>query len=132
MMLAYVADNPWFAKEANMQEAAIKAARAYKTANPGALPDEVINFMTLNVKQQFPDYFVSGDDDDDSAPQKKRGSGVGKSSSTTSSASKRGKSKKTVSDLNEMQRDIGNKFVRQGIYKDIGEYIAELDKLGEI
>ena len=131
-IMEFIADNPWFIKDKVLRQQADKLADDYRKANPDAsLTDVLEQVATLSPgkSDQQEDINKVGDDHGDTRPPP---GSVGASSTTTRPSSKRGHKKKTLSDLDPMHREIGQRFVRDGAFASIDDYITELERIGEI
>lgn len=127
----WMSKNPWYQNDPEKQEFADNIGMGYKSRNPNATAQEVLNFVD---KQMEKFYSPSNNDEEDDSPSssKKSSSPVAQSNTTTTPKnSKRGK-KKGYNDLNDTQKQIAQKFVDSGAFNNVDEYIAELEKIGDL
>ena len=118
-------ENKWYDNNPVLAAAADRLAEQY-VANQqynGHQPDfeETVNYVTKELKKEFPDKIG------------------GKKKQTTTTVNETtynntgGKSKKaSVSKLSDEQKKIGQKFVKQGIVKNLNEYAQQLADIGDI
>lgn len=108
---SWVEENKWYQKDAEMREFADSIGMGYAQTHPNQDPEEVLKYVTGQVKKRFQDKFVN--------PNRNKPGAVGTSDTNTES---RGSFQ-----LTEDERRVMNTFVRTGIMtKD--EYIAEVKK----
>ena len=123
----YVDNNKWYRTSSDMREYADTVAVGYKTTNPQATIDDILEYTDSQVKSRYPEKFGN---------QAPSASPVAVTGRTTKPSSKRTNQKKTLNDLPANSRDmyaqIGQSFVDAGAVNSIDEYIAELEKIGEL
>lgn len=108
----WVDSNQWYKKDADMREYADFIGQRYANSNPDLDPEEVLVYVTKQVKTQFKDKFVN--------PNRAKPSAVEGASSTPSN--------KSSFELSDDERRVMNTFIRSGVMsKD--DYIAELKKM---
>lgn len=101
--------NSWYNKDQDMRQFADTLGLGYAQANPGIDPDDVLEYVSKQVKLAFRDKFEN--------PNRTKPSAVEGSSNATP--------KKDEVQLTDDERRVMNTFVRQGIMtKD--EYIAQV------
>lgn len=101
--------NTWYNKDQDMRQFADTLGLGYAQANPGMDPDDVLEYVSKQVKLAFRDKFEN--------PNRTKPSAVEGSSNATP--------KKDEVQLSDDERRVMNTFVRQGIMtKD--EYIAQV------
>lgn len=101
--------NAWYAKDTEMRQFADTLGLGYAQANPGLDPDEVLEYVTNQVKKTFKDRFEN--------PNRTKPSAVEGSSNA--------QPKKDDVQLTDDERRVMNTFVRQGIMTK-EEYIAQV------
>lgn len=104
--------NAWYGKDTEMRQFADTLGLGYAQANPGLDPDEVLEYVTNQVKKTFKDRFEN--------PNRTKPSAVEGSSNA--------QPKKDDVQLTDDERRVMNTFVRQGIMTK-EEYLAEVKKL---
>lgn len=110
----WVNSNPWYVNDLSLRGEADRIGLAYAAANPDKDPDEVVNFVSSQIKILHPDKFRN--------PNKTKPASVEGASTTKST-------KVTTSmDLTEEEERVMKTFVRQGIMTR-EEYIDELKKV---
>ena len=110
---AWVDKNQWYAKDQEMREYADVVGLGYSQANQGLDPEDVLKYVSAQVKARFKDKFEN--------PNRSRPSAVEGSAQPAPSKEK--------FELTEEERKVMNTFVRMGVYKNKDEYIAEIKKL---
>lgn len=106
-------DNKWFDADFDLQQFAVQYSEFYGTANPTKSFEEVMDVTTAEAKKRFPDKFG----------EKKPGNGqsaVDPGSDFTGVFG--GKGKKTEADLPAEAKAAGQRFVRDGVFKDLKAY----------
>lgn len=122
----WVKDNTWYRDNATLKEDADDFGIAFKTKNPNATFQEVLEHVTRKVKALHKEEFMP------KTPVKQ----VSTVESGTGSPSRKS-SKFGESDLNEVERDVMNRYVKLKIYGDIpvaeakAKYIQSLAKAKE-
>ena len=109
--ISWLGENKWYQKEVEMREFADSIGMGYAQTHPNQDPEEVLQYVTVQVKKRFPDKFVN--------PNRNKPGAVGTSDTNIES---RGSFQ-----LTEDERRVMNTFVRTGIMSK-EEYIAEVKK----
>jgi hypothetical protein len=105
----WTAKNTWYAKETKMRDYADMVGTNYASKNPTLDPEEVLKYVTSEVKERFKDKFVNPN----RAKQTVEGSSNGSSTA------------KPEFKMSDDERKVMNTFVRAGVMsKD--DYIKEL------
>lgn len=109
----WVGENKWYEKEQEMREYADVVGMGYAQRNPNLDPEEVLKYVTAQVKKQFNEKFVN--------PNRTKPSAVeGSNTSTTP--------RKESFELTEDERRVMNTFVRANVMtKD--DYIAQVKSM---
>lgn len=109
----WVNGNDWYAKDAELRSVADAMGMRYAQNNPGITPKDVLDFVSKQIKKNYPEKFTN--------PNRSRPSAV----EGASQASTRKSDDFTMTDE---EKQVMNTFVRSGIMsKD--EYMAELKKM---
>jgi len=108
----WVANNRWYEKEVEMREYADVVGNGYAARNPGIDPEDVLVYVTKQVRKQFADKFVN--------PNRTKPSAVEGAST--------GAANKSSFELTEDERRVMNTFVRQGVMSK-EEYIAQVKQM---
>jgi len=123
----YIDNNKWYRTSSDMREYADTIAVGYRNTNPNSTIDDVLEYTDSQVKLRYPEKFGN---------QTPSASPVAATGRTTKPSSKRTTQKKTLDDLPASSRDmyaqIGQSFVDAGAVDSIDEYVAELEKIGEL
>ena len=123
----YIDNNKWYRTSSDMREYADTIAVGYRNTNPNATIDDVLEYTDSQIKLRYPEKFGN---------QAPSASPVAATGRTTKPSSKRTNQKKTLDDLPASSRDmyaqIGQSFVDAGAVDSIDEYVAELEKIGEL
>lgn len=107
---AWQEKNQWYLKDADMKQFADTLGLGYAQANPGLEPDDVLEYVSKQVKMAFKEKFEN--------PNRTKPSAVEGASAATGG-------KKDTVELSDDERRVMNTFIRQGIMtKD--EYIAQV------
>lgn len=107
---SWVSANPWYTKDQDMREYADVVGLGYANKHPGIDPEEVLKYVSVQVKSHFKDKFQN--------PNRGRPSAV--EGNSTPSASN-----KSSFELTDDERRVMNTFVRAGVMtKD--EYVAQV------
>lgn len=109
----WVQSNPWYTTDTEMQTFADSMGRSYAVSNPGIDPVEVLKYVSVKVKQAYPEKFKNVNRQAASPVE-----GV------------RGTTKKTVEtfELTDDETRAMNKFVASGLMTK-EKYIADLKKI---
>lgn len=106
-------ENQWYAKDAEMREFADSVGMGYAQRNPGIDPEDVLKYVTQQVKKTFKDKFVN--------PNREKPSSVEGASNAPSSG-------KGSFQLTDEERKVMNTFVRTGVMTK-EEFIAEVKRM---
>ena len=107
---SWVSANPWYTKDPDMREYADVVGLGYANKHPGIDPEDVLKYVSVQVKSFFKDKFKN--------PNRERPSAVEGNSTPTAS-------NKSSFELTDDERRVMNTFVRQNILtKD--EYISQV------
>ena len=106
-------ENKWYKNDQEMRDFADTVGLGYAQRNPGIDPQDVLEFVTAQVKSRFKDKFVN--------PNRTKPSAV----EGTSSAAQ---AKSNSVELTDDERKVMNTFIRQGIMSK-EEYLAEIKKM---
>ncbi len=121
MFTSWKADNKWYSDDMELQEYADFVGN--KLSMEGQHYSNVFPEVTKRVKAMFPTKFTN--------PKRNNSSKVGESNAAAASKAGGSKAKHSWSDLNEDQRNVGNRFSRNGVMtKD--EYIKQLEEVGDL
>lgn len=112
---AWISENEWFNKDDEMNAFAVGHNDTIAKRNPNMSIEESLEKTLEAVKKAFPDKFEN--------PKRKNPPAV------ETGGNGQGKKTFTKSDLNDEQRKVMNKFVRQGIMTE-DDYIKELADSG--
>lgn len=105
----WVDNNRWYENDPSMREVADALGLTHAQKNTNKTPQEVLEFVTAQVKRMYPEKFQN--------PKRSQGSGV---ETPTSS-----KAKADTLEMSEEERTVMNTFVRQGIMSK-EDYLKEL------
>lgn len=108
----WVGENKWYEKDRDMREYADFIGSKYANNNPNLDPEEVLEYVTKQVKTQFKDKFVN--------PNRSKPNSV---EGTSAPAANKGSF-----ELTEDERRTMNTFVRAGVMTK-EDYIAEVKKM---
>ena len=110
--VSWVNENKWYQADSEMRTFADAIGSGYAQSNPGLDPEDVLKYVTAQVKQRFKDKFVN--------PNRTKPSSVEGASTPAAN--------KSSFELTDDERRTMNTFVRAGVMtKD--EYIAEVKKM---
>lgn len=110
-------DNTWFDEDFDLQDWAIRYSDFHGQKNPHLSFEQNMAAVTAEAKKRFPEKFGG-----------KKSSGNGQSAVDAGSdfgAVFGGKGKKTGADLPAEAKAAGEKFVKQGLFKDLNAYAKE-------
>lgn len=110
--VSWVQRNDWYAKDAGMREYADALGMGYAKVHPELEPEEVLSYVTTQVKQQFKEKFQN--------PNRNKPSFVEGGSTQSSS--------KSSFELTDDERKAMNTFVRAGVMSK-EDYISEVKKM---
>lgn len=110
--ISWTQENKWYQADAEMRDFADAIGMGYAQKNPSLDPEDVLNYVTSQVKSRFKDKFVN--------PNRNKPSSVEGASSPAS--------KKSSFELTEDERRTMNTFVRAGVMSK-EDYIAEVKKM---
>ena len=123
----YIDSNSWYRTNSDMRQYADSIAVGFRTSNPNATIDDVLEYTDNEIKVRYPEQFGS---------QVPSASPVASTRRTTKPSPNGTNKKKTLDDLpassREMYAQIGQSFVDAGAVDSIDEYVAELEKIGEL
>tara|TARA_R100001594_G_scaffold68836_1_gene103185 strand:+ start:1288 stop:2217 length:930 start_codon:yes stop_codon:yes gene_type:complete len=123
----YIDNNSWYRTNADMRQYADSIAVGFRTSNPNATIDDVLQYTDNEIKVRYPEVF---------GKQVPSASPVASTGRTTKPSPNGANKKKTLNDLpagsRAMYAQIGQSFVDAGAVDSIDEYVAELEKIGEI
>lgn len=108
----WVGANKWYEKDAEMREYADVVGNGYAQRNPGLDPEDVLVYVSKQVKKQFSEKFVN--------PNRNKPSAVEGAST--------GAANKSSFELTEDERKVMNTFVRSGVMSK-EEYIAQVKQM---
>lgn len=113
----FQADNPWYGADLAMTGYAEKYSQRLASTSPGLGLEENLRQTKAAVMQEFPHKFANG------SPRGKFPA-VDAGSSFPSAGRKNG-NRKTGADLPSDVRSIGERFVKQGLFKSLDEYATD-------
>ena len=123
----YIDNNQRYRTNSDMRQYADSLAVGFRTGNPNATIDDVLEYTDREVKIRYPEQFGG---------QVPSASPVASTRRTTKPSPNGAQKKKTLDDLpagsREMYAQIGQSFVDAGAVDSIDEYIEELDRIGEL
>jgi tellurite resistance protein len=111
--LSWASRNDWYAKDKEMHEYADAVGLGYAQQNPSLAPEEVLEYVTTQVKARFRERFVN--------PNRNKPSAVEGSGTNTPQ-------KKATIELTSEERKVMNAFVRTGAMT-AEEYLSDLKKI---
>lgn len=111
--VAWAETNKWYTKESEMRDFADAVGMGYAQKNPGLDPEDVLEYVTKQVRARFADKFTN--------PNRTKPSAVdGTNTGSTPS--------KSSFELTEEERKVMNTFVRQNLMTK-EEYIAQVKQM---
>ena len=123
----YIDNNSWYRNNSDMRQYADSIAVGFRQNNPQATIDDVLEYTDSETKIRYPEQFGG---------QVPSASPVASTRRTTKPGPNGTQKKKTLNDLPASSRDmytqIGQSFVDAGAVDSIDEYVAELEKIGEL
>ena len=123
----YIDNNSWYRTNSDMRQYADSIAVGFRNNNPNTTIDDVLEYTDKEVKIRYPEQF---------GKQVPSASPVASTRRTTKPGPNGTQKKKTLDDLPASSRDmytqIGQSFVDAGAVDSIDEYVAELEKIGEL
>ena len=123
----YIDKNSWYRTNSDMRQYADSIAVGFRSNNPNATIDDVLEYTDSEIKIRYPEQFGG---------QVPSASPVASTRRTTKPGPNGTQKKKTLDDLPASSRDmytqIGQSFVDAGAVDSIDEYVAELEKIGEL
>jgi len=123
----YIDNNSWYRTNSDMRQYADSIAVGFRQSNPQATIDDVLEYTDSETKIRYPEQFGG---------QVPSASPVASTRRTTKPGPNGTQKKKTLDDLPASSRDmytqIGQSFVDAGAVDSIDEYVAELEKIGEL
>ena len=111
--VAWANENKWYQQDQEMKQYADVVGLGYAQANPGLDPEEVLEYVTAQVKSRFKDKFVN--------PNRSKPNSVEGASTPASN-------KSSAIELSDEERKVMNTFIRQNIMTK-EEYLAEIKKM---
>ena len=108
----WVGANKWYEKDPEMREYADVVGNGYAQRNPGLDPEDVLVYVSKQVKKQFSEKFIN--------PNRNKPSAVEGAST--------GAANKSSFELTEDERKVMNTFVRSGVMSK-EEYIAQVKQM---
>ena len=121
VFVEWAGTNNWYQTDVVMRGAADAIGMEYADAHQGAPIDEVLQFVTKRMTEEFPSKFGNA--------RKSAPSNVTETSSTGKRAKK---NKYTEKDLTSEQREFANMFVNTGAFENVQEYVDSLVKSGDL
>lgn len=109
----WVSKNSWYTQSKAMRNTADDIGDEYMLTNPGATPKQLFDHVTSSIKEEFPHKFKN--------PNRDQPGAVG-----SSKVQGRGERKASLN-LTDEEYEVGMRFVKQDLYKNIEEYAAELN-----
>lgn len=122
-MESFLANNKWYQSDAELTDYADVVGLGFRAKNPNVTAAEVFKYAENAVKKAFPEKFGK-------SKNRSPVSGTKNRSNTGASSNKGGKYSRH--DLNEIQKEVGKRFVQSGAFKNLDAYAAELGKMGEL
>ena len=110
---SWVSANPWYTKDQDMREYADVVGLGYANKHPGIDPEEVLKYVSVQVKSHFKDKFQN--------PNRGRPSAV-EGNNTPAAANK------NSFELTDDERKVMNTFVRAGVMTK-EEYVAQVKQM---
>ena len=110
--IAWTQENKWYQTNVEMREYADTVGMGYASRNPGIDPEEVLQYVTKEVKARFKDRFVN--------PNRSKPNSVEGASAPAAT--------KSSFELTDDERRVMNTFIRTGVMTK-EEYIAEIKKM---
>ena len=108
----WVSANKWYEKDAEMRKYADTLGAGYAASNPGIDPEEVLQYVTKEVRTRFSTKFVN--------PNREKPSTVEGAST--------GAANKSSFELTDEERKVMNTFVRAGVMSK-EDYIAQVKQM---
>ena len=108
----WVSANKWYEKDAEMRKYADTLGAGYAASNPGIDPEEVLQYVTKEVRTRFSTKFVN--------PNREKPSTVEGAST--------GAANKSLFELTDDERKVMNTFVRAGVMSK-EDYIAQVKQM---
>ena len=115
--VSWVTDNKWYNSDPEMRQFADAVGMGYAQTNRNLSPEEVLAYVTKEVKERFKDKFVN--------PNRTKSTLVG--SSNTSA----GTSTKNDIELTDDERRVMNTFIRTGVLTK-EEYLSEIKRMRSV
>ncbi len=109
--VAFKQKNTWYESSKPMR--AWADVRGLELRDSGKSPNEVLAIVEREVREEFPQRFTN--------PNRAKANAV-------ESGTRKGSSGGVAYQPNEIEERMGKRFVREGLYKDVNEYYAELAK----
>ena len=110
--IAWANENKWYNTDQEMRQFADAVGIGYSQSNPGSDPQDVLQYVTAQVKSRFKEKFVN--------PNRTKPNSVEGNSTPAAS--------KGQIELTDDERKVMNTFVRQGVMTK-EEYLAEIKRM---
>jgi len=110
--ISWVSENKWYEKDAEMRRYADTLGNGYAASNPGLDPEEVLQYVTKEVRARFATKFVN--------PNRVKPSAV--------EGANTGAANKSSFELTDDERKVMNTFVRAGVMSK-EDYIAQVKQM---
>lgn len=122
-------ENQWYTEDPVLKRQADALADEYVQQNPNASFQDIVKNVESQLQQELPERFGKWKN-----PNKSQQAPAVNPTTNSASTSSGKRSRKKVSskDLTEEQKQIANKFVRQGVFNNADEYAQQLYEIGEI
>lgn len=114
----FAQENEWYGNDIEMTNAAFDASMTRAKARPSESLEDNLAFTLQAVKKKFPDRFG-----EEPTPQEKP---VEVEGASLAKPGKRGKGTR-ISDLSDVEKDMMDRDIRQGIYKNAKEWLEAYD-----
>ena len=120
-------ENQWYVQDNVLRRQADALADEYMSQNQNATFDDIVKHVETQLATELPERF-----------NRSRGGQSGGNpgpvaESSVSGSQGRGRRKRFgAKDLNQEQKKVGERFVRQGVFDNIQEYVDQLVEIGEI
>jgi len=109
----WVSDNSWYNQSTAMRRDADQLGSEYIADHPNASPAELFDFVSKQIKVEYPDKFKNQRREEPGAVGS--GSGAGKGN------------RNARLNLTDEEYQCGTRFVKQGLYDSLEEYAADLN-----
>jgi len=119
----WLSKNDWYNKDEELREEADSLGVGYRSRNPNATLQDVLNYVDKRMASRKPTPTQENNSNKSSSPV---------ATSTTTTTPRSSKKKKGWNDLSDDQKAIGKRFVEAGAFDTVEQYIAELEKIGDL